>query len=245
MAFADAVQSRFPGCERDPWLGATAIRKSVARHKPKLSKGKMVMRNGIVRKQAAGAVAIVVLSVAMVTTPLAAQGPDSNGQSALVITHLLLPGPAATQMLLERQGAKLLLYVDQGEKQGVAVVDVTTPSRPNMVNRAAWPGRTADGQVQVVGSGLAISELSEGAMLGRRPASQTVNVLDITDPAHPQVLQTFSGVTSILPATARNLIFIANGEGLWIVRHRVGQGAYAMRHLCTSEAALTAEPDCY
>jgi hypothetical protein len=74
---------------------------------------------------------------------------------------------------------------------------------------------------------------------------QTVNVLDLTDPAHPQVLQTFFGVTSTLPDTARNLIFIANADGLWIVRHREGQSAYAMRHQCTSEAALDPEPDCY
>ena len=202
------------------------------------------MPKGIVRKKVAGLIAVVAFSAAMVI-PVAAQGPDSNGQSAVVIAHLPLPGPAAMQMLFERQGGKLLLYVDQGDKQGVAVVDVTTPSRPNMVHRAAWPGRTADGQMQVVGSGWAISELPEGAMLGQRPVSHTVNVLDINDLRHPQVLQTFSGVTSILPDSARNLIFIANDQGLWIVRHKVGQGAYAMRHLCTSEAALTPEPDCY
>jgi hypothetical protein len=72
-----------------------------------------------------------------------------------------------------------------------------------------------------------------------------VNILDMTDPAHPQVLETFDGATSILPDTARNLIFIANAQGLWIVRNRVGQSAYAMRHQCTSEAAINPEPDCY
>jgi hypothetical protein len=59
------------------------------------------------------------------------------------------------------------------------------------------------------------------------------------------VLETFDGATSILPDTARNLIFIANAQGLWIVRNRVGQSAYAMRHQCTSEAAINPEPDCY
>jgi len=203
------------------------------------------MTKGIVRIQAAGAIAILAFSLAMLTTPMAAQGPDSNGESAAVIAHLPMPGPSVNQMLLQRRDGKLYLYVDQGAQQGVSVVDVTRPSRPLVVNHEAWPGRTADGHVQLLDSGLAISELSESRALSTRHASQTVNVLDMRDPAHPQVLQTFSGVTSILPDADRNLIFIADTEGLWIVRHRVTQGAYAMRHLCTSEAALTPEPDCY
>jgi hypothetical protein len=196
-------------------------------------------------RHAAGTVAAIAFCAALLCAPLAAQGPDSNGQSAVVIAHLAMPGPAADQMLLQRQSGKWLLYFDQGDKQGVAVINVTAPNHPKVVSYAAWPGRTANGQLESAGSGLAISERPEAAMLGRRPATERVNVLDITDPQHPQVLQRFSGVTSVLPDAARNLIFIANGDGLWIVQHRIGQGAYAMRHLCTSEAALTPNPDCY
>jgi len=204
------------------------------------------MGKGIVRKQAVGAIAMVTFAVAMVTTPMVAQNPDSNGHSAAVIAHLPLPGPSATQMLLERQSGKLRLYVNQGA-QGVVVVDVTSPGRPSVIDRAAWPGRTANGQVQLLGSRLALSELPEGlpAAPGTPPAPRTVNILDTTDTAHPQVLRTFFGVTSILPDVDRNLIFIANAEGLWIVRHRVAQASYAMRHQCTSESAITPEPDCY
>jgi len=202
------------------------------------------MEKQFIQTRSVAVLAILACSLALATTPLAAQSPDANGQSAVIIAHLPLPGPSASQMLLQRQNGKLALYVDQGDRQGVAVVDISSPGHPKVINRAVWPGRTADGQVQIIGSGLAISEQAEGA-LSRRPASQTLNILDITDPQHPQVLQTFTGVTSVLPDASRNLIFIANGDGLWIVRHRVGEGAYALRHLCTSEAALTPEPDCY
>jgi len=139
------------------------------------------------------------------------------------------------------------LYVDQGRKQSVAVVDVTRPNRPSVVNHVAWPDRVADGEVQPLGSGMALSEAPETQTMasGTSRTPQTVSVLDLADPAHPQVLQTFSGVTSTLPDIARNLIFVANADGLWIVRNRVGQSAYAMRHRCTSEAALDPEPNCY
>jgi len=178
---------------------------------------------------------------------MAAQDPSTNGHSATVIAHLPLPGPSATQMLLQRRDGKLYLYVDQGRKQSVAVVDVTRPSHPSVVNHVAWPGRVADGEMQPLGSGLALSEAPESETMapGTSRTPQTVSVLDLADPAHPRVLQTFSGVTSTLPDMARNLIFIANADGLWIVRNRVGQSAYAMRHRCTSEAALDPEPDCF
>ena len=199
------------------------------------------------RSQAAAAIVALVFSLAIVAIPLAAQNPDSNGQSAVVVAHLPLSGHPATQMLLQRREDKQYLYVDQGDQQGVLVIDVTRPSHPSVVERTAWPARTAEGQVQPLGSGLAVSERPDGrvAAVSRRPARQTVNVLDMTDAAHPQVLQTFSGVTSMLPDTDRNLIFITNADGLWIVRHRVSQAAYAQRHLCTSESALNPEPDCY
>jgi hypothetical protein len=171
---------------------------------------------------------------------MAAQKTNTNGNSAVVVAHLPLPGPSATQMLLQRQNGKLYLYVDQGGRERVAMIDVTRPSNPSVVNHLAWPGRMAKGDLQPLGSGLALSEAPEAAH-----APQTVSVLDMSDPAHPRVLETFYEVTSTLPDIARNLIFIANADGLWIVRNRVGQSAYALRHQCTSEAALDPEPDCY
>jgi len=203
------------------------------------------MRTKIARYRTAATITIVLSCLALAVIPMAAE--NTNVHSATVVAHLPLPGPSATQMLLQKQGSRFYLYVDQGGKQGVAVVDVTRPSHASVVNHAAWPRRVADGELQPLGSGLALSEAPENQAMttstSRTP--QTVNVLDLADPAHPQVLQTFSGVASTLPDIARNLIFITNADGLWIVRHRVGQSAYAMRHRCTSEAALDPEPDCY
>ena len=203
------------------------------------------MRNGLVPTQIATGVLAVVFCTAMLALPTAAQAPDSNGESAVIVAHLSLPGPSVTQMFLQKQNGKQYLYIDQGHDQRV-VIDVTRPDRPSAVRHTAGPSR-ATGQCEPLSSDLAVSEQPEGraAAVSKRPARETVNVLDTTDPMHPQVLQTFSGVTSILPDADRNLIFIANADGLWVVRNRVTQGAYAKRHLCTSESALTPEPDCY
>ena len=52
-------------------------------------------------------------------------------------------------------------------------------------------------------------------------AAQSVGaqeVLDLSEPKNPKPLQTFDGVTRVLADDGRHLIYIANGEGLWILR---------------------------
>lgn len=172
-----------------------------------------------------------------------AQVPDSNGESARVVDHVPLPGAPATQMLLQNREGKMYLYIEQGDKGNVAVVDVTHPRDAAVVQHTNWP--IARGNIEPLGGGIALSESPEGQTRASSGRPQNVDILDVTNPAHPQVLKTFQGVTSVLPDTARNLIFIANPRGLWIVQHRVGQTAYAVRHECTSESAINPEPDCF
>jgi hypothetical protein len=50
---------------------------------------------------------------------------------------------------------------------------------------------------------------------------QSLRLLDLSDPANRRTLQTFEGVSSLLLDDGRNLIYITNGEGLWILSHNV------------------------
>ena len=65
-----------------------------------------------------------------------------------------------------------------------------------------------------------------GTVGGSGYPTQSVRVLDLSDPANPRTLQSFSGVTSILADDEHNLIYIANNEGLWILRHEQEQAAF-------------------
>jgi hypothetical protein len=40
----------------------------------------------------------------------------------------------------------------------------------------------------------------------------------MSDPANPQQIQTFADVTSVVADDARGLIYLSNGEGLWVVQ---------------------------
>ncbi len=192
------------------------------------------------------AAALLALCVAMVPNARAAsRRVDSNGDSAAMIAHIPLTGPAATQMILQRQGGKQYLYVNQGPEQGVTIVDVTRPSRASVVSHMDWPKGSKPGQLQTLGHGLALSTTPQARNASLRATPEKLNVLDLRDPAHPHVLKSFDGVTSVLSEPARNLIFVANKEGVWILRHQMTQSAYAGRHMCTSEDWITPLPDCY
>jgi hypothetical protein len=170
---------------------------------------------------------------------------------ATVIAHLPLSG-GAQQLFLQQEGRSQYLYVRQPSQRGVTVIDITKPERPKVVSQLPLENLT------MVGSGLAIFETPENSATvrtslgipiatgnaedarGNGAVLESVRVLDVSDPAHPRAVQNFEGVTSILHDSARNLIYIANGDGVWIVSHE----QVLRRHECTSSDAMSPMPNC-
>jgi len=132
-------------------------------------------------------------------------------------------------MFLQQEGRKQFLYLQQPSQQGVTVIDITKPERPTVVNQVPLENLT------MVSFGLAISETPENsATLGtsiaggnaegptRSGVLESVRVLDVSGPAHPGTVQNVDVVTSILLDSARNLFYVANEGGVWIVSHQQG-----------------------
>jgi hypothetical protein len=185
------------------------------------------------------------------------KGAKPEEQSAVVIRHLSLSGPAVNKMFLQEEGNKQFLYIQQASTEGFTVVDVTRPDRAKVVNHIAPPTQTAGGKMQMVGSGLALEETPDSSAIGgvrhelsaakasatasgSRP-TESVRVLDLSDPANPKTLQTFQGVTSVLADDGRRLIYIANSEGLWILRHKQQPPP---KPTCDSESVFSPIADC-
>jgi len=105
----------------------------------------------------------------------------------------------------------------------------------------------------MIGGGIALSETPESAGTGgarheltpvKAPAAsnpQSLRVLDMSDPANPKALQTFDSVTSVLADDSRHLIYIANKDGLWILRHVQGRPPLPK---CDSESVFSPIADC-
>ena len=104
----------------------------------------------------------------------------------------------------------------------------------------------------MVSFGLAISEMPENSATGcfprrwkrgrpsRKWCSGSVRVLDVSDSAHFRAVRNVDGVTSILQDSARNLLYVADGEGLWIVSHQ----KMLRSHECSSSDAISPLPNC-
>jgi hypothetical protein len=141
---------------------------------------------------------------------------------AKVIAHLPLPQATGSQMLLQKEKAKQYLYVQQAAKQGFMVVDVSDPDKPNLLKRTADSNQSTAGSLQMVSPDVAIAEAPEKTpttLTSSNHPTETVRVLDLSDPRNPKTLETFNKVTSLLPDGSRGLIYLTNYEGLWILRY--------------------------
>jgi hypothetical protein len=162
---------------------------------------------------------LLLVALASASEPVA---PKPTDVPATVIAHLALPQATGSQMLLQKENAKEYLYVQQAAKQGFMIVDVTRPEKPSLLKRTAESNQSTAGNLQMVSPDVAIAEAPEktpATLTSSNHPTETVRVLDLSDPRNPKTLETFNKVTSILPDGGHGLIYLTNNEGLWILRY--------------------------
>jgi hypothetical protein len=162
---------------------------------------------------------LILIALASATEKTA---PKPTDLPATVIAHLSLPQATGSQMLLQKDDAKRYLYVQQSAKQGFMIVDVTKPERPSLLKRTTESSQATTGNLQMVSPDVAIAEAPERTpttLTSNNHPTETVRVLDLSDPRNPKTLETFNKVTGILPDGGNGLIYITNNEGLWILRY--------------------------
>ncbi len=153
-------------------------------------------------------------------------------------------------MLLQKENGKQYLYVQQAGKQGFMIVDVTKPEKPSLLKRTAESNQSTTGNLQIVSPDVAIAEAPEKTpttLTSSNRPTETVRVLDLSDPRNPKTLETFNKVTSLLPDGGHGLIYLTNNEGLWILRYDRPAPLEPARKKkpCDSESEIMAmPPDC-
>jgi len=199
---------------------------------------------------------MISVSIAFVAAMTVMPGPRVSANTkptevpAKVIAHLPLKDAPGSEMLLQNKGDKQYLYVQKASRQGFTVIDVTKPVMPSLVGPGAQSGDATAGKLEIVGPDVALAEVpdknSKGVIRNSDSPTETVKILDLSDPAHPKVIQTFTGVTSILQDSGRGLIYLTNNDGLWILNHaRQGLTPAKKKRACGSEDAIASmPPDC-
>lgn len=172
---------------------------------------------------------------------------DQGPEKLKVVAHLDLHGIHAKQMFVRTAKDHYYLYLQRPHKHAFAVVDVTRPDKPVLVESAALaePSGTSV-TLPPPGSVLAISVRSDSTSPAASAdadvpmPTETVGLMDLSDPKHPKVLKTFEKVTAIATDDGRKLVFVVNNEGLWIVSHHQEKPL----PLCSSDAEISALPTC-
>jgi len=196
------------------------------------------------------------LALFLAATPdgAAQSGKGATEEQVKVVGHLVLPGIHVNSMFTQSRNGKHYLYLHRPTRQAFALVDVSKPEKPVLMEKATLteaPQARVD--VNPANPTLAIAVAPEGQEAATvvqtksgetAPAvvlpTETIKLLDLSVPKHPRTLKTFTGVTSMLPDDNRKLIYIVNNEGLWIVRHQQSRPM----PLCTTEDALIQDPNC-
>jgi hypothetical protein len=192
----------------------------------------------------------LLLSAALPVWASEQPAPKPTDLPATVIAHLPLPQATGNQMLLQKENGKQYLYVQQAGKQGFMVVEVTKPEKPNLLKRTAESNQATSGNLEMVSPDVAIAEAPEktpATLTSSSHPTETVRVLDLTDPRNPKTLETFNKVTSLLPDGGHGLIYLTNNEGLWILRynHPSLLEPAKKKPPCDSNAEIMAmPPDC-
>jgi len=194
-------------------------------------------------KGAGIAVATFALCFAATTGLSAKHKTASADELGGVVAHLPLEGSAVSDMSLQGANGRQYLYLNRTAMEGVTIVEVTNPEKPVIVSHVSWPSRDHAGQFKTVGTRMAIVESQTSEVPGpsaAAPAPETVNVIDLSDPANPRTIRTFSAVTSVVMNGAQNLAYFTNDQGLWIVRMKRDLPLAS----CSSEDSIAAMPSC-
>ncbi len=166
--------------------------------------------------------ALTLVSLASLLATASEQPSKPTDVPATVIAHLPLPQATGSQMLLQKENSKQYLYIQQAAKQGFMVVDVSKPEKPNLLKRTAESNQATSGNLEMVSPDVAIAEAPEKTpttLTNSSHPTETVRVLDLSDPRNPKTLETFTKVTSLLPDGGHSLLYVVNNEGLWILRY--------------------------
>jgi hypothetical protein len=206
-----------------------------------------------VRKSVASACALAFALLCLAITPASAAEKSATVPTdvpANVIAHLPLPQGTGSEMLLQKENSKQYLYVQQAAKQGFMIIDVSRPEQPSLLKRTAESNQPTAGDLQIVSPDVAIAENPEKTpetVTSSNHPTETVRVLDLSDPRNPKTLETFNKVTSLLPDSRHGLIYLTNNEGLWILRYNRPAPLEPAKKKppCDSNAEIMAmPPDC-
>jgi hypothetical protein len=134
-----------------------------------------------------------------------------------VIGHLPLPETTVSGIVDASDPSRQLLQLTDTVHGTLTVVNVAEPSRPKLLGQSKLPGELAHANVQVRVGDAALLTVSQADSPGHADP-QSLTLVSFADPSNPKTVQTFEGVTAVWSDRDRELIYLSNGDGLWVLQ---------------------------
>src|SRR3984957_2429944 len=146
--------------------------------------------------------------------------PKEPQDEIVVVGHVPLTSGAVKRFVTTQHYSSYYLYAEHDAGQNVTLIDVTKPARPAVLADVAYPSNGDSGSLFSV-AGTAALVADGPAQTASTAPPQTIRIMDFSDPLHPKVAREFTGVTAMNRDDRRGLIFVANADGLWILRQHL------------------------
>jgi len=152
--------------------------------------------------------------------------PSAAKDEIEIVGHIPLTGGPVKRFFTTQHYSSYYLYAEHGAGIALTLIDVTKTNRPSVLADVAYaPGNapgSGPGNVALV-AGTAALVTSEPTASTPASGPQTVSIMDFSDPQNPKVSREFTGVTAMSRDDRRGLIFIANAEGIWILKQHLAE----------------------
>jgi hypothetical protein len=135
-----------------------------------------------------------------------------------VVAQLLLAGGSVTRFVVTQHYRRDYLYAESSGGKSVTLIDITDLIRPSVLAGVA-PSNGGGNLVSAAGTAALIGD--GGNVNPSAISPQTFRIMSFADPTHPVVKQEFLNVSAIGRDEKRNLIFLANPQGLWILQEKL------------------------
>jgi hypothetical protein len=144
--------------------------------------------------------------------------PDDSPQDAItVVGHIPLTGGPVTGFTATQHYSRAYVYAEHEAGKGLTLIDVTDASQPRVLSDVGDP--SASGSASLLAAAGTAVLVSDSALAAVKPAAtQTIRIMNFSDPLHPTVAQEFKGVTAMTQNVGPGLILLSNADGIWILQ---------------------------
>jgi hypothetical protein len=135
-----------------------------------------------------------------------------------VVGHISVRGDTVVRFFATQHYRRNYLYAEHESGKNISLIDITDIGHPELLAEVNDPAGKQDSLVSVTGNAVLVAVA--GPQTGTSADPQTFRIMSFADPLHPVVQREFKEVSATARDDHRGLIFLANPEGIWILRQQ-------------------------